>query len=124
MRAMPLRRAAVNVLYRGPVFWGWLRGKIITRIRKCLFLARAAESFTSNSNKKIGTLALLGAVKNDIKPMDKVSEAVLALKPVTSVTREKSMLLALCIRLGCRGSSRHQCRFGDANSEGNQKQCA
>ena len=36
-----------------------------------------------NSDNKIGTLASTRRVKNDIKPMDKASEAVLALKPVS-----------------------------------------
>jgi Chaperone of endosialidase len=36
-----------------------------------------------NSDNKIGTLASTRRVKKDIKPMDKASEAVLALKPVS-----------------------------------------
>jgi Chaperone of endosialidase len=35
------------------------------------------------SDNKLGTLLSTRRVKNDIKPMDKASEAILALKPVT-----------------------------------------
>src|SRR4029453_6496468 len=36
-----------------------------------------------NSDNKLGTVLSTRRVKNDIKPMDKVSEAILALQPVT-----------------------------------------
>jgi hypothetical protein len=55
----------------------------ITRIRNVYSSLASGRIVYVNSNNKIGTLASTRRVKNDIKPMDKVSEAVLALKPVS-----------------------------------------
>jgi trimeric autotransporter adhesin len=54
-----------------------------TRIRNIYSSVASARPVYVNSNNKIGTLASTRRVKNDIKPMDKASEAVLALKPVS-----------------------------------------
>ena len=53
-----------------------------TRIRNIYSSVASGRAVYINSNNKIGTLASTWRVKNDIKPMDKASEAVLALKPV------------------------------------------
>ena len=55
----------------------------ITRIRNVYSSLASGRIVYVTSNNKIGTLASTRRVKNDIKPMDKVSEAVLALKPVS-----------------------------------------
>ena len=54
-----------------------------TRIRNIYSSVASGRAVYVNSDNKIGTLASTRRVKNDIKPMDKVSEAVLALKPVS-----------------------------------------
>ena len=54
-----------------------------TRIRNIYSSVASGRAVYINSNNKIGTLASTRRVKNDIKPMDKASEAVLALKPVS-----------------------------------------
>jgi hypothetical protein len=53
-----------------------------TRIRNIYSSVVSGRAVYINSNNKIGTLASTRRVKNDIKPMEKASEAVLALKPV------------------------------------------
>ena len=55
----------------------------ITRIRNVYSSLASGRIVYVNSDNKIGTLASTRRVKNDIKPMDKASEAVLALKPVS-----------------------------------------
>ena len=42
-----------------------------------------ADAVCVNADNKIGTLASTRRVKDDIKPMDKASEGILALKPVS-----------------------------------------
>ena len=54
-----------------------------TRIRNIYSSVASGRAVYVNSDNKIGTLASTRRVKNDIKPMDKASEAVLALKPVS-----------------------------------------
>ena len=54
-----------------------------TRIRNVYSWIASGRAVYVNSDNKIGTLASTRGVKNDIKPMDKASEAILALKPVT-----------------------------------------
>ena len=54
-----------------------------TRIRNIYSSVASGRAVYVNSDNKIGTLASTRRVKNDIKPMDKVSEAVLALRPVS-----------------------------------------
>ena len=54
-----------------------------TRIRNIYSSVASGRAVYVNSDNKIGTLASTRRVKNDIKPMDKASEAILALKPVS-----------------------------------------
>jgi hypothetical protein len=54
-----------------------------TRIRNVYSSLASGREVFVNSDNKLGTLLSTRRVKNDIKPMDKASEAVLALKPVT-----------------------------------------
>jgi len=54
-----------------------------TRIRNVYSSIANGRAVYVNSDNKIGTLASTRRVKENIKPMDKASEAVLALKPVS-----------------------------------------
>jgi len=54
-----------------------------TRIRNVYASVASARALYVNSNNKIGTLVSSRRFKDEIKPMDKASEAILALKPVT-----------------------------------------
>jgi hypothetical protein len=54
-----------------------------TRIRNIYSSLASERPVYVNSDNKLGTLLSTRRVKNDIKPMDKTSEAILALKPVT-----------------------------------------
>jgi hypothetical protein len=54
-----------------------------TRIVNIYSSVASGRAVYVNSDNKIGTLASTRRVKKDIKPMDKASEAVLALKPVS-----------------------------------------
>jgi len=54
-----------------------------TRIRNVYGSLASARVVYVNSDNKIGTLFSTRRVKDEIKPMDKASEAILALKPVT-----------------------------------------
>src|SRR5207249_9838880 len=54
-----------------------------TYIRNVYNSVASARAVYVNSNNKIGTLLSTRRVKDDIKPMDKASEVILALKPVT-----------------------------------------
>ena len=54
-----------------------------TRIRNVYSSVASGRAVYINSDNKIGTLASTRLVENDIKPMGKASEAVLALKPVS-----------------------------------------
>jgi len=54
-----------------------------TRIRNIYSSVASARAVYVNSDNKIGTLASTRRVKDNIKPMDKASEAILALKPVS-----------------------------------------
>ncbi len=54
-----------------------------TRIRNVYPSAASGRAVYVNSDNKIGTLVSSRRFKNEIKTMDKVSEAILALKPVT-----------------------------------------
>jgi trimeric autotransporter adhesin len=54
-----------------------------TRIRNIYASVASARAVYVNSDLKIGTLASTRRVKDNIRPMDKASEAVLALKPVS-----------------------------------------
>jgi trimeric autotransporter adhesin len=54
-----------------------------TRIRNIYSSLASGRAVYVNSDNKLGTLLSTRRVKNDIKPMDKASEAILALKPVT-----------------------------------------
>ena len=54
-----------------------------TWIRNVYSSVASGRAVYVNSDNKIGTLASTRRVKKDIKPMDKASEAVLALKPVS-----------------------------------------
>jgi trimeric autotransporter adhesin len=53
-----------------------------TRIRNVYSSVASTRAVYVNSDNKIGTILSTRRVKDDIKPMDKTSEAVLALKPV------------------------------------------
>jgi len=54
-----------------------------TYIRNVYNSVATARAVFVNSNNKIGTLASSRRYKDEIQPMDKASEAILALKPVT-----------------------------------------
>ena len=54
-----------------------------TRIRNVYYSVASARAVYVNSDNKIGTLASSRRFKDEIKPMDKASETILALKPVT-----------------------------------------
>jgi hypothetical protein len=54
-----------------------------TRIRNIYSSLADGRPVYVNSDNKLGTLLSTRRVKNDIKPMDKASEGILALKPVT-----------------------------------------
>src|SRR6266699_2159227 len=54
-----------------------------TRIRNVYASVASARAVYVNSDNKIGTLVSSRRFKDEIKPMDKASEAILALKPVT-----------------------------------------
>ncbi len=54
-----------------------------TRIRNIYSSFASARAVYVNADNKIGTLVSSRRFKNEIKPMDKASEAILALKPVT-----------------------------------------
>jgi hypothetical protein len=54
-----------------------------TRIRNIYSSLASERAVFVNSDNKLGTLLSTRRVKDDIKPMDKASEAILALKPVT-----------------------------------------
>jgi len=54
-----------------------------TRIRNVYSSFASARAVYVNADNKIGTLVSSRRFKNEIKPMDKASEAILALKPVT-----------------------------------------
>jgi Chaperone of endosialidase len=54
-----------------------------TRIRNIYSSLASERAVYVNSENKLGTLFSTRRVKDDIKPMDKASEAILALKPVT-----------------------------------------
>ena len=54
-----------------------------TRIRNVYSSVASGRAVYVNSDNKIGTLVSSRRFKDEIKPMDKVSEAILALKPVT-----------------------------------------
>src|SRR5207247_8163811 len=54
-----------------------------TRIRNVYSSVASGRAVYVNSDNKVGTLASPRRVKEKIKPMDKASEAILALKPVS-----------------------------------------
>jgi hypothetical protein len=54
-----------------------------TRIRNIYSSVASERAVFVNSDNKLGTLFSTRRVKDDIKPMDRTSEAILALKPVT-----------------------------------------
>jgi Chaperone of endosialidase len=54
-----------------------------TRIRNIYSSLASERAVFVNSDNKLGTLFSTRRVKDDIKPMDKASESILALKPVT-----------------------------------------
>ena len=54
-----------------------------TRIRNIYASVASGRAVYVNSDNKIGTLVSSRRFKDEIKPMDKASEAILALKPVT-----------------------------------------
>ena len=54
-----------------------------TRIKNVYSSVASGRAVYVNSDNKIGTLASSRRFKNEIKPMDKASESILALKPVT-----------------------------------------
>jgi hypothetical protein len=54
-----------------------------TRIRNVYISMASGRAVYVNSDNKIGTLVSSRRFKDEIKPMDKASEAILALKPVT-----------------------------------------
>ena len=54
-----------------------------TRIKNVYGSVASARAVYVNSDNKIGTLVSSRRFKDEIKPMDKVSEAILALRPVT-----------------------------------------
>jgi hypothetical protein len=54
-----------------------------TRIKNVYSSVASARAVYVNSDNKIGTLVSSRRFKDEIKPMDKASEAILALKPVT-----------------------------------------
>jgi len=54
-----------------------------TRIRNVYSSVATGRAVYVNSDNKIGTLVSSRRFKDEIKPMDKVSEAILALRPVT-----------------------------------------
>ena len=74
---------AVAMSVSGRAIFGVAGESNTTRIRNIYSSVASGRAVYVNSNNKIGTLASTRRVKNDIKPMDKASEAVLALKPVS-----------------------------------------
>jgi trimeric autotransporter adhesin len=54
-----------------------------TRIHNVYSSIASGRAVYVNSDNKIGTLSSSRRFKQEIKPMDKASEAILALKPVT-----------------------------------------
>ena len=58
-----------------------------------------------DSAGQLGTMSSSRRFKNEIKPMDKTSETILALKPVTFHYKSDNDRQAT-IRFDCRGSSR------------------
>jgi hypothetical protein len=54
-----------------------------TRIRNIYASVASGRAVYVNSDSKIGTLVSSRRFKDEIKPMDKASEAILAFKPVT-----------------------------------------
>jgi Chaperone of endosialidase len=54
-----------------------------TRVRNIYSSLASGRPVYVDSDNKLGTLLSTRRVKNDIKPMDKASESILALKPVT-----------------------------------------
>ena len=62
---------------------------------------------------QLGTASSSRRFKNEIKPMDKASESILALKPVTFHYKRRQGKYA-AIWFDCRGSSRGEPRFGGA----------
>ena len=54
-----------------------------TWIRNVYASVASGRAVYVNSDNKVGTLASSRRFKDEIKPMDKASEAILALKPVT-----------------------------------------
>ena len=57
-----------------------------TRIRNVYSSIASGRAVYVNADNKIGTLASSRRFKDEIKPMDKASEAILALKPMTFIT--------------------------------------
>jgi hypothetical protein len=55
----------------------------ITRIRNVYAFLATARAVYINSNNKIGTLSSSRRYKEEIKPMDKASETIFALRPVS-----------------------------------------
>src|SRR2546430_1391353 len=60
-----------------------------TRIRNVYSSVASARAVYVNSDNKVGTLASSRRFKDEIKPMDKASETILALKPVTFRYKKK-----------------------------------
>jgi len=65
-----------------------------TRIKNIYSSVASGRAVYVNSDNKIGTLVSSRRFKDEIKPMDKASEAVLALKPVTFRYKRRSNPIA------------------------------
>ena len=65
------------------MFWASAGESNTTRIRNVYTSVASGRAVYVNSDNKIGTLVSSRRFKDEIKPMDKASEAILALKPVT-----------------------------------------
>ena len=86
-----------------------------TRIRNIYSSVATGRAVYVNSDNKIGTLMSSRRFKDEIRPMDKASEAILALKPVTfRYKKEIEPKAPSMFGLDCRGSGKGGSRSGDS----------
>jgi hypothetical protein len=72
-----------NNVYIGSGVPGVASESNTTRIRNVYASVASGRPVYVNSDNKVGTLVSSRRFKDEIKPMDKASEAIVALKPVT-----------------------------------------
>src|SRR6476661_8435567 len=75
------RAAAMSASVR--LCWGSAGESNTTRIRNVYDSVASGRAVYVNADNKIGTLVSSRRFKQEIKPMDNASDAILALKPVT-----------------------------------------